>query len=147
MALTDVLLYLSGALLTAATIWRAVSLHNDLKGFTRRLRQDAACLLELRHRKEAYRRLQSAQRVTESFFDTSVANMCRIHMGLVEIPFEFLESIPRISKTANVVRKTHNRITEFAYRSILGVNRVAGGFAREAIEQRWDRYDSVRENR
>ena len=147
MALSDVLFCLSGALLTATTLWRAVSLHNDLKGFSRRLRHDAACLLELRHRKEAYRRLQSAQRVTESVFDNSATNVFCIHMSVAEIPFGLLESIPKISKPAKIIRKTHDLVTETAHRSILGVNRVAGRFARKAIEHRWDGHDSTRESR
>ena len=147
MALSDVLLCLSGALLTATTLWRVVSLHKDLQSFSRRLRQDAACLLELRHRKEAYRRLQSAQRATESVFDNSAMNVFCMHMSVAEIPFGFLESIPKISKPAKIIRKTHDLVTETAYRSILGVNRVAGRFARKAIEHRRDRYDATREFR
>ncbi len=146
MALSDVLLCFSGALLTATTLWRAVSLNKNLQSFSRRLRQDADCLLELRHRKEAYRRLLSAQQVTESVFDISAVNMRRMHMGLADVSFGFLESIPKISKAAKIIRKTHDLVTETAHRSILGVNRVAGRFARKAIEHRWDGHDSTRES-
>jgi len=142
MASIDVLFYLGGAFLTAAALWSVATLDNEVESFSERLRRDAASLKELQHRREAYLRLRSAQRFTESVFDSSAMNLRRMHMAVAGIPFEFLESIPAICKTAKIVRETHNLVAESAYRSILGINRAGGRLARQAIEQRWGRVDS-----
>lgn len=147
MVSTDSLFYLSGALLTAATLWRAAALDNEVDNFSRQLRHDAARLLELRYRKEAYRRVQSAQRITESVFDTNAINLRRMYMNFAKIPFGFLESIPTICKTAKIVRKVHDLITESAFRSIFVVNRATGKLTRDTINYRWGQCNSNPEGR
>jgi len=142
MALIDGLLYLSSTVLIAATVWRAVILGAEIDSFSRQLRRDSSVLLELRYRQAAYRRLQTMQRITESVVDTGAITVRRVHKGIAKIPFGILESIPGIRETANIVRETHDLITDITYGTILGVNQAAGKFARNTIEQRSGRRDT-----
>ncbi len=143
MALAELVLYLGCTLLAAVMLCRIVCMDREVESFSLRLRHDAASLLALRQRKEAYWRLQSAQRMTETFLTFSAISLRRAHMSFAEIPFGLLESIPTTRKTAKIVRQAHDLIAEFSYGSILGVNQAAGRFARNAIEQRWGRPDAT----
>jgi len=145
MASIELVLYLSSTLLVVVILLRILCMEKEMESFSLRLRNDAASLLALRQRKEAYRRLQSAQRITESVFNISAVNLRRVHMSFTGIPFGLLESIPRTRNTAKIIRQTHDLIAEFAYGSILGVNQAAGRLTRNAIDQRWGRFDSNRQ--
>ena len=136
MGLLELILCVTGILLTFAAVWRVASLGVDVENFSREFRQDAARLLELRYREGAYRRLQAVQRITETAVDSGTTTVRGVHKSIAEIPFGVLESIPEARETAKIVRETHDMISDIVYSSILGVNKVVGEYTRKTLDQR-----------
>lgn len=134
MSTIELLLYLGCLLLTAVALWHSVALGKEIKKFSRQLRQDSCKLLELRYREGAYHRLKSLQKITEATVSTTTTTVRDVHRSIANIPFGVLESIPAIGSTTKIVRETHDLISDVVYGSILGVNKVAGKFARDAME-------------
>jgi len=134
MVLIEVLLYLAGVVLTAVVAGRMMIFGKDIESFSRQLRQDSYKLLELRYREGAYHRLQSLQNMTETTVTATTSTIRDVHKSIADIPFDVLETIPVIGSTTKIVRETHDLISDVVYGSILGVNKVAGKFARDAME-------------
>jgi len=130
----ELLLYLVCLSLTVVAAWHSITLGKDINKFSQQLRQDSCRLLELRYREGAYHRLQSLQKFTEATVSTTTTTMRDVHRSIAKIPFGVLESIPAIGSTTKIVRETHDMISDVVYGSILGVNKVAGKFARDAME-------------
>lgn len=130
------LLYLSCTALLVVTAWQMVCLSGRTADFAQSLQQDTHKLLELRYRKEACQRLKSLQKMTESTVSVTTGTIRGVHKSIADIPFGVLEAIPVIGSTSKVVRKTHDLISDVVYGSILGANKVAGKFARDAMQKK-----------
>lgn len=104
-----------------------------LQGFSCRLREDAARLVELRYQYDLRVQLSQAQDLAETVVDTGTATVQEVHMGISRIPFGILESIPVTRDTSKVVRQAHDLISDAVYGSIRGINKSASRLSRDAF--------------
>lgn len=82
---------------------------------------------------ENQRQLLEAQEILEGSIDGSTTTVRAIHKGIASIPFGILEAIPVTRNTTQVVRGTHDIISDVIYSGISAANKTSGKAIRKGI--------------
>ena len=132
----ELYLLLITTVLTLILWWQVIDLGKAVETFSTRFHRDAATLVELRYRQEASRRRRSAQQKTETLVDFSTLTIYKVHRDIASVPFDVLGSLRSTKKAMKIARESHDLVSDFVYGSILGVNKLAGKYARSRLDKR-----------
>lgn len=80
--------------------------------------------------------LRTLQATTESLVDGGTQLVKDVHMGIANVPFSILESIPITRSTSKLVRGIHDLTSNTVYASIKGTNKAAGAGFRLGLNAR-----------
>jgi hypothetical protein len=121
-------LLISGGTLTIA--WRQYGLRRRCESHLLHVSSHQA---ELALLIENQLQLLEAQEMLEDTIDTTTNIVRTLHKGIAAIPFGILEVIPVTRHTTQVVRGTHDLISDMVYNSISIINKTSGKVIRKGI--------------
>jgi hypothetical protein len=127
--ITSATLLISASSLTIA--WRQFGLRQRCESHLLHVssHQDELALLI-----ESQLQLLEAQEILEDTIDTTTSIVRTMHKSIAAIPFGILEVIPITRHTTQVVRITHDIISDVVYSSISIANKTSGKVIRKGIE-------------
>ena len=115
---------------TLAIVWRQYGLRQQCESH---LFHVSSHQTELVQCIENQLQLLEAQQILEDTIDTTTAIVRSLHKGIAAIPFGILEVIPVTRHTSQVVRGTHDLISDVVYNSISIINKTSGKVIRKGI--------------
>jgi hypothetical protein len=125
---TSASLLISGG--TLAVAWRQYSLRQQCESHLLHVSNHQT---ELALLIEGQLQLLEAQEVLEDTIDTTTNIVRTLHKSIAAIPFGILEVIPITRHTTQVVRITHDIISDVVYSSISIANKTSGKVIRKGI--------------
>jgi hypothetical protein len=126
--ITSASLLIGGGTLTIA--WRQYGLRQQCESH---LLHVSSHQTELALLIEGQLQLLEAQEILEDTIDTTTAIVRTLHKSIAAIPFGILEVIPITRHTTQVVRITHDIISDVVYSSISTANKTSGKIIRKGI--------------
>ncbi|MGK0248141.1 MAG: hypothetical protein ACI910_000869 [Oleispira sp.] len=126
--ITSATLLISASTLTIA--WRQYGLRQQCESY---LLHVSSHQTELALLIENQLQLLETQEILEDTIDTTTSIVRTLHKGIAAIPFGILENIAVTRHTTQVVRGTHDLISDVVYSSISIVNKTSGNVIRKGI--------------
>ena len=114
--------------LCAAALWLLVqtaTLAKGVEAISRKLRRDAAFLLDLQESKAASDRRYTARQTTADVLTGSVSVLRDLHLGISRLPFAVLKGVSGVKTQVELVQQLHDIVSHLVYNSLTSVMEAA----------------------